>query len=166
MNTDLDPENKSTIQSGITRRTFIKRTTATAVVTALALNAFRNEARAEGGYSAGWVLVSKTYYINPAVVIGTPAPIIVIQYPPATYPSITAIVAPANQHAPNPVEYKEWGFAHTDVKPGEKPYPRVTGAIETVIPANPNANPPVPAHSEWRFGPVVTITFCYVTQTP
>ena len=53
MNTN--PENPSdeieaNIPSSITRRSFIKRTTATAIVTALALHAFQNEARAvEGG---------------------------------------------------------------------------------------------------------------------
>ena len=39
-------EIEANIQSGITRRTFIKRTSATVVVSILALNAFRNEALA------------------------------------------------------------------------------------------------------------------------
>ena len=63
MNTS--PENSSNeieanIQPGITRRTFIKRTTATAVVTALALHSFRNEARADAGGSGSDVHLSTT----------------------------------------------------------------------------------------------------------
>ena len=42
-------ENEANIQSGITRRSFVKRTTATAIVVVLAINSFRNEARAAGG---------------------------------------------------------------------------------------------------------------------
>ena len=67
MNTN--PENPSNeieanIQSGITRRTFIKRTTATVVVTALALHAFRNEVHAVESGSSSDVLISTTYCYN------------------------------------------------------------------------------------------------------
>ena len=58
MNTDpKNPtnESESNIQSGIPRRTFIKRTTATAVATSLALHSFRNEARAEEDASTSGV---------------------------------------------------------------------------------------------------------------
>ena len=45
--TDLEilPENSGQ-PARITRRTFVKRTSSTVIVTVLALNAFRNEARA------------------------------------------------------------------------------------------------------------------------
>lgn len=161
-------ESESNIQSGITRRTFIKRTSATAAATVLALHAFRYESLAVNALSyPGRVLVSKTYYIAPAFQNGATPPYVETQYPPATYPSFSGIVAPVTSaHNPNPVEHFEWGYAHTDVKPGEQPYPRVNGATETVVPANPKAVPPVIAHSDWKLGPVVTITFCYVTQKP
>lgn len=68
-------ETEANTQSGITRRTFIKRTTATAVVTALAIDAFRSEARADGsGSESIHVLATETYKLDPAVatIVGKP----------------------------------------------------------------------------------------------
>lgn len=68
-----NPENPSNeieanIQTGITRRSFIKRTSATAIVTVLALRAFRNEAHATKSisYESLWGVVKSThnYFAN------------------------------------------------------------------------------------------------------
>lgn len=54
-------ENQSNLQSGITRRSFIKRTSATVVVTTLALYSFRHEARAQVGVSFVLLSTTRTY---------------------------------------------------------------------------------------------------------
>jgi hypothetical protein len=57
--TENIPGTNEPSRTGITRRTFVKRTTATVLVTALALHAFRNEALAaeEGGSSGAWLVI-------------------------------------------------------------------------------------------------------------
>lgn len=63
MNTDPNPKNETSTQSGITRRSFVKRTGGAVIATTLALHCFRNEANALTGvsYQNLWGVVKSTH---------------------------------------------------------------------------------------------------------